>query len=147
MYFAAQPPQSYAEVMACDREAFNRFFHAMLREGVYLAPSAFEAGFVSAAHTEADIEQTVSVRRAGCSREIRRLARLLSSWRGSPQPGDVLRHRSHLLVGQAAGDGAHHAWESLARSPAAERLQLGQRVIDVLTGQSRILRRNACAVG
>ena len=60
LYFAAQPPQSYAEVMACDREAFNRFFHAMLSEGVYLAPSAFEAGFVSAAHTEADIEQTVN---------------------------------------------------------------------------------------
>jgi len=60
LYFAAQAPQSYAEVMACDREAFNRFFHAMLNEGVYLAPSAFEAGFVSAAHTPADIEQTVN---------------------------------------------------------------------------------------
>jgi glutamate-1-semialdehyde 2,1-aminomutase len=46
--------------MACDREAFNRFFHAILSEGVYLAPSAFEAGFVSAAHTETDIEQTVN---------------------------------------------------------------------------------------
>jgi len=43
-----------------DREAFNRFFHAILSEGVYLAPSAFEAGFVSAAHTETDIEQTVN---------------------------------------------------------------------------------------
>jgi glutamate-1-semialdehyde 2,1-aminomutase len=61
IYFAARPPQSYAEVMACDRESFNRFFHAMLDQGVYLAPSAFEAGFVSAAHTAADIEQTVSV--------------------------------------------------------------------------------------
>jgi glutamate-1-semialdehyde 2,1-aminomutase len=60
LYFAAQPPPSYAEVMACDREAFNRFFHAILSEGVYLAPSAFEAGFVSAAHTETDIEQTVN---------------------------------------------------------------------------------------
>jgi glutamate-1-semialdehyde 2,1-aminomutase len=61
IYFSARPPQSYAEVMACDREAFNRFFHAMLDEGVYLAPSAFEAGFVSAAHSAADIDQTVSV--------------------------------------------------------------------------------------
>ena len=52
IYFAPRPPRSYAEVMACDREAFNRFFHAMLQEGVYFAPSAFEAGFVSAAHTE-----------------------------------------------------------------------------------------------
>jgi glutamate-1-semialdehyde 2,1-aminomutase len=63
IYFAARPPQSYAEVMACDRDAFGRFFHAMLDEGVYLAPSAFEAGFVSAAHTAADIDQTVSAAR------------------------------------------------------------------------------------
>jgi len=60
LYFAARPPASYAQVMACDREAFNRFFHLMLLEGVYLAPSAFEAGFVSAAHTEADIEATIA---------------------------------------------------------------------------------------
>jgi glutamate-1-semialdehyde 2,1-aminomutase len=60
IYFNARPPQSYAEVIACDREAFNRFFHSMLDEGIYLAPSAFEAGFVSAAHSAADITQTVS---------------------------------------------------------------------------------------
>ncbi|MBB5019384.1 glutamate-1-semialdehyde 2,1-aminomutase [Chitinivorax tropicus] len=59
LYFADKCPNSYAEVMACDKAAFNRFFHAMLAEGVYLAPSAFEAGFVSAAHTEEDIRQTV----------------------------------------------------------------------------------------
>jgi glutamate-1-semialdehyde 2,1-aminomutase len=46
--------------MASDKAAFNRFFHAMLDEGVYLAPSAFEAGFVSAAHTEADIAATIA---------------------------------------------------------------------------------------
>jgi glutamate-1-semialdehyde 2,1-aminomutase len=63
VYFAAQPPHSYAEVMQCDREAFNRFFHAMLKEGVYFAPSAFEAGFVSSAHTEADIESTLAAAR------------------------------------------------------------------------------------
>jgi glutamate-1-semialdehyde 2,1-aminomutase len=60
LYFAAACPTSYAEVMACDKEAFNRFFHAMLEKGVYLAPSAFEAGFVSAAHTDADIAATVA---------------------------------------------------------------------------------------
>jgi glutamate-1-semialdehyde 2,1-aminomutase len=60
LYFSATPPTSYAEVMACDKEAFNRFFHAMLNEGVYLAPSAFEAGFVSAAHTDADIAATIA---------------------------------------------------------------------------------------
>jgi len=45
--------------MATDKAAFNRFFHAMLDVGVYLAPSAYEAGFVSAAHTDADIAETV----------------------------------------------------------------------------------------
>jgi glutamate-1-semialdehyde 2,1-aminomutase len=60
LYFSANVPTSYAEVMASDKAAFNRFFHAMLAEGVYLAPSAFEAGFVSAAHTEADIAATIA---------------------------------------------------------------------------------------
>lgn len=60
LYFRATPPTSYAEVMTCDKEAFNRFFHAMLDEGIYMAPSAFEAGFVSSAHTYADIAQTIA---------------------------------------------------------------------------------------
>jgi len=47
-------------VMQSDVEAFNRFFHAMLAEGVYFAPSAFEAGFVSASHGKAEIEKTIS---------------------------------------------------------------------------------------
>jgi glutamate-1-semialdehyde 2,1-aminomutase len=51
---------SYTEATACDVERFKRFFHGMLDEGVYLAPSAFEAGFVSAAHTDADIDATVA---------------------------------------------------------------------------------------
>jgi glutamate-1-semialdehyde 2,1-aminomutase len=63
IYFRATPPQSYAEVMQCDVAAFNRFFHAMLAEGVYFAPSAFEAGFVSAAHGTAEIEQTLAAAR------------------------------------------------------------------------------------
>ncbi len=60
LYFRATPPASYAEVMESDKEAFNRFFHGMIEEGVYLAPSAFEAGFVSAAHSEADIDATIA---------------------------------------------------------------------------------------
>jgi glutamate-1-semialdehyde 2,1-aminomutase len=60
LYFRAAPPRSYAEVMQCDRDAFNRFFHAMLERGVYLAPSAYEAGFVSAAHGEAEIAETLA---------------------------------------------------------------------------------------
>ena len=54
------PPQTYAQVMQCDKERFNAFFHAMLAEGVYFAPSAYEAGFVSSAHSAADIEKTVA---------------------------------------------------------------------------------------
>ena len=61
IYFAPAVPDSFATVMACDRERFNRFFHRMLDAGVYLAPSAFEAGFVSAAHTAADIQATVQL--------------------------------------------------------------------------------------
>ena len=60
LYFSKTCPTSYAEVMACDKEAFNRFFHAMLDAGHYFAPSAFEAGFVSAAHSDADIAATVA---------------------------------------------------------------------------------------
>jgi glutamate-1-semialdehyde 2,1-aminomutase len=59
LYFAARVPDSYETVMTADRERFNRFFHAMLDAGIYLAPSAFEAGFVSAAHTADDIAATV----------------------------------------------------------------------------------------
>lgn len=63
LYFRATPPLSYAEVMTCDVPAFNRFFHSMLEQGIYLAPSAFEAGFVSSAHNDADIEQTLAAAR------------------------------------------------------------------------------------
>jgi len=60
LYFAQRVPASYAEIMACDKERFNRFFHHMLDEGVYFAPSAYEAGFVSAAHGEAEIATTIA---------------------------------------------------------------------------------------
>ena len=50
---------SFQEVMKCDAEKFNRFFHLMLEQGIYLAPSAFEAGFMSLAHSDADIEATL----------------------------------------------------------------------------------------
>ena len=63
MFFREAAPRSFAEVMQADRERFNRFFHAMLARGVYLAPSAFEAGFVSAAHTTADLEATFAAAR------------------------------------------------------------------------------------
>jgi len=63
IYFRETPPASYAEVMQCNREGFNRFFHAMLAEGVYLAPSAYEAGFISSAHGSAEIGETVGAAR------------------------------------------------------------------------------------
>jgi len=62
------PVTSYAQATACDVEAFRRFFHAMLDEGVYLAPSAFEAGFVSIAHGDAEIDATI----AAAARAFRR---------------------------------------------------------------------------
>jgi glutamate-1-semialdehyde 2,1-aminomutase len=60
LYFRSAPPQSFAEVMQCDRERFNRFFHAMLERGVYLAPSAYEAGFVSGAHGADEVRATLA---------------------------------------------------------------------------------------
>ena len=59
-FTAERTVDSYSKVMACDVERFKRFFHGMLAEGVYFAPSAFEAGFLSAAHSAADIEATAA---------------------------------------------------------------------------------------
>ena len=59
IFFRATPPASFAEAMQCDTETFNRFFHAMLAAGIYFAPSAYEAGFVSSAHGEAEVGRTV----------------------------------------------------------------------------------------
>jgi glutamate-1-semialdehyde 2,1-aminomutase len=64
VYFRETAPASFAEVMQCDRERFNRFFHEMLTHGVYLAPSAYEAGFVSAAHGAPEIDATLAAARA-----------------------------------------------------------------------------------
>jgi len=63
MYFRSSPPTSFAEVMQCDGEAFNRFFHAMLERGVYFAPSAYEAGFVSSTHGPAELAATFAAAR------------------------------------------------------------------------------------
>ena len=56
LFFLAEPPRDFDEVKQSDAARFNAFFHGLLDRGVYLAPSAFEAGFVSAAHTDADID-------------------------------------------------------------------------------------------
>ncbi len=69
LYWRQSPPRSFAEVMQCDRERFNRFFHVMLEQGVYLAPSAYEAGFVSAAHGETELDATFAAAREAFRRE------------------------------------------------------------------------------
>ncbi|GKS69146.1 glutamate-1-semialdehyde 2,1-aminomutase [Nitrosomonas sp. PY1] len=58
IYFSEIVPTSFAEIMQCDKAAFNRFFHAMLQEGIYFAPSAFEAGFVSSVHGDTELNKT-----------------------------------------------------------------------------------------
>jgi glutamate-1-semialdehyde 2,1-aminomutase len=64
LFFSDDAPiERYEQVMATNQDTFARFFHAMLASGVYLAPSAFEAGFVSGAHEEATIDETIA--RAG----------------------------------------------------------------------------------
>ncbi|MBX3668705.1 MAG: glutamate-1-semialdehyde 2,1-aminomutase [Rhodocyclaceae bacterium] len=64
LYFRAAPPRNLAQVMQGDTARFNRFFHAMLARGIYLAPSAYEAGFVSAAHDAETLAQTLAAARA-----------------------------------------------------------------------------------
>jgi glutamate-1-semialdehyde 2,1-aminomutase len=59
LFFAQGPVRSYSDVARSDVALFNRFFHAMLARGVYLAPSAFEAGFVSSAHDRAHVQATI----------------------------------------------------------------------------------------
>jgi len=63
LFFTAQKVETFAQATACDVAAFNRFFHALLARGVYLAPSAFEAGFMSSAHSEQDIADTLQAAR------------------------------------------------------------------------------------
>ena len=63
-FFSAEKNISrFAQVAKCNMEQFRTFYHGMLNEGVYLAPSAYEAGFVSSAHTDADIDATIEAAR------------------------------------------------------------------------------------
>ena len=63
LFFSSEKVDTYAQALACDTATFNRFFHAMLERGVYLAPSAFEAGFMSSAHDDATIAATIDAAR------------------------------------------------------------------------------------
>jgi glutamate-1-semialdehyde 2,1-aminomutase len=62
-FFTPEPVTDWTSAARSDREAFGRFFHAMLDAGVYLAPSQFEAGFVSTAHSDELIERTIAAAR------------------------------------------------------------------------------------
>ena len=62
-FLISELPQNYGTVMTTDKERFNRFFHGMLEAGIYLAPALYEAGFVSSAHSEADIAATLEAAR------------------------------------------------------------------------------------
>ena len=68
VFFTGEPGVSnYSQVMACDSDAFNRFFHLMLEHGIYLAPASYEAGFMSSAHGDGDIAQTIAAARTAFS--------------------------------------------------------------------------------
>ena len=120
MYFAARPPQSYAEVMACDRESFNRFFHAMLERGRLSRTISLRGGVrfgrAYGGRYRAD---------GGCGSPVfsadgERLAPESDApvvGDRSLQTGDVLGHSSHLLVGHPGAMVRIMALGSLARSP------------------------------
>ena len=59
-YFGKDPVYNLSDAMKCDRDLFTRYFHGMLDRGVYVAPSQFEAGFISSAHSEEDIDKTIA---------------------------------------------------------------------------------------
>jgi glutamate-1-semialdehyde 2,1-aminomutase len=58
-YFTSQPVHNLADAMTSDRSRFSKYFHGMLREGIYFAPSQFESGFISTAHSAADLDKTI----------------------------------------------------------------------------------------
>jgi glutamate-1-semialdehyde 2,1-aminomutase len=72
LFFTAETVTDFAQVSACDIDAFRRFFHAMLEHGIYLAPSAYEAGFVSTAHGERELELTLAAARHAFSQVAQR---------------------------------------------------------------------------
>ena len=59
-FFAEKPVRNYQDAAESDQDRFRKFFMGMLKEGIYLAPSAFESGFISMAHTEEDLEKTAA---------------------------------------------------------------------------------------
>src|SRR5690606_19352276 len=85
LFFSTEKVDTYAQAMACDSAAFNRFFHAMLERGIYLAPSAFEAGFMSGAHGDDVIAATIDAAR-GAFAEVRACAARARGWTRARSP-------------------------------------------------------------
>src|SRR4029077_18345733 len=73
LFFTGKDVKDFESAKSCDTERFNRFFHSMLSQGVYLPPSQFEAAFISAAHTASDIERTISAARKALTAWVWRL--------------------------------------------------------------------------
>ena len=69
-FLLPQLPQNYPQVMKTDGAMFNRLFHGLLDRGVYIAPALYEAGFVSSAHSEADIAETIAAAARGVPRAV-----------------------------------------------------------------------------
>src|SRR5690606_16637120 len=150
LFFSSEPVDTYAGAVACDTAAFNRFFHAMLERGVYLAPSAFEAGFMSSAHGEAAIEATVAA-----AREAFAAGR---GWAGLPAPG--VRHRRPWLGRRQRIAGlqqldrdevrrAHEGHVAVARRPVdghAHRLQVRALRVDVVHPEREVAEVAGAAV-
>ena len=109
IYFTERVPTSYAEVMACDKERFNRFFHAMLDAGVYLAPSAFEAGFVSSAHGEAEIAAKIEAAEKAFHAFDSSRCPVQRPAIDPPRPLADRRRRDARRAQAARGDRAHRA--------------------------------------
>ena len=136
-------PDSYDAVMACDKERFNRFFHAMLDAGIYLAPSAFEAGFVSAAHGTDDIAQTIRAAEAAFAHVRLRMPELpdVELYREALDArvlGQTLRNVALQEPVRAAHGGA--AARCAVRAHGARRVErIGKRI--VLALRRRLLPR------
>ena len=77
-FFTGEPVVDWDSANKCDRQLYGKFFHAMLNEGVYLAPSQFEAAFVSLAHTDEILDQTIEAAKKSYS--VRNAVTRMTHW-------------------------------------------------------------------
>ena len=137
-FTATEQVQNYAEVMACDTERFNHFFHLMLDAGVYLAPASYEAGFMSSAHSDADIEATIETKVAA----LRCHTSQGTTTMGGAEQGDKGIHPFRQLAARIGGVHPRSSIQPLesirtGKEPALPEARL------VLNKQSKIVDRAA----